>query len=416
MYISTEIYEEKENKIPNLDGTVVEMDSIASNIIGSSEWMDLFETILSYVDDDLAYLLYDPRHMAIINHFIHDFFSNEFPVLYDDNRETVSQVIAFAIDYYFSFIAVPRSSLRAEIPEQCNVVNIVEHLIRKNSHEQKTDEWHRYRHNLITASSAWKALDSLCNINSFILGKCKPVEIRKQGSYNLSTPFHWGVKYEPVSVLLYEYLYEAVITDFGCIQHDEHKFLGASPDGINTKHSHPLFGRMLEIKNIVNRDITGIPKKEYWVQMQIQMEVCNLDSCDFLECRFQEYTLSEDFFADGSFTRTSTGLIKGCFLQFCIEDRPFYAHPPFQCSEQEYKIWRTNCLADHTKKEFIKTIYWRLDEYSCVLVKRNKHWFNSVLSQLKTVWDTIQYERTHGYEHRESKKRKIEENVVFSII
>ena len=63
------------------------------------------------------------------------------------------------------------------------------------------------------------------------------------------------MKYEPLSVLLYEYLYETTISDFGCIQHDKHKFLGASPDGINTKPNNFLYGRMLEIKNIVNQGI-----------------------------------------------------------------------------------------------------------------------------------------------------------------
>jgi hypothetical protein len=45
---------------------------------------------------------------------------------------------------------------------------------------------------------------------------------------------------------------------------------------------------MLEIKNIVNRDITGEPLHHYWIQMQVQMEVCDLDVCDFLETRFKE--------------------------------------------------------------------------------------------------------------------------------
>ena len=30
---------------------------------------------------------------------------------------------------------------------------------------------------------------------------------------------------------------------------------------------------MLEIKNPVSREITGIPKEEYWIQMQLQMEM-----------------------------------------------------------------------------------------------------------------------------------------------
>ena len=52
---------------------------------------------------------------------------------------------------------------------------------------------------------------------------------------------------------------------------------------------------MVEIKNIVNREITGRPKEEYWIQTQIQMEVCDLDECDFVETRFKEYDSKEDY-------------------------------------------------------------------------------------------------------------------------
>jgi hypothetical protein len=78
------------------------------------------------------------------------------------------------------------------------------------------------------------------------------------------------------------------VDDFGCLQHDAHAFLGASPDGINVDPASQRYGRMLEIKNIVNRDITGIPKKEYWIQMQLQMETADLNECDFLETQFSE--------------------------------------------------------------------------------------------------------------------------------
>lgn len=71
--------------------------------------------------------------------------------------------------------------------------------------------------------------------------------------------------------------------------------MGASPDGINVDVNSERYGRMLEIKNIVNREINGIPKKEYWVQMQMQMEVCDLDECDFLETKFVEYENADVF-------------------------------------------------------------------------------------------------------------------------
>ena len=62
---------------------------------------------------------------------------------------------------------------------------------------------------------------------------------------------------------------------FGCIRHPTINFLAASPDGIDED------GTMIEIKCVYSRKITGIPKKVYYDQMQLQMEVCNLNKCIF---------------------------------------------------------------------------------------------------------------------------------------
>ena len=51
---------------------------------------------------------------------------------------------------------------------------------------------------------------------------------------------------------------------------------------------------MVEIKNIVNREISGRPSEAYWIQMQLQMECCNIDVCDFVETRFKEYETEEE--------------------------------------------------------------------------------------------------------------------------
>ena len=115
---------------------------------------------------------------------------------------------------------------------------------------------------------------------------------------NTDSSLHWGVKYEPVSIMLYEQMYGTVVDSFGCIQHPKYKCIGASPDGIVNDTTSQRYGRMLEIKNIVNREITGIPKEEYWIQMQVQLETCDLDECDFLETRFKEYENEAMFYAD----------------------------------------------------------------------------------------------------------------------
>ena len=138
---------------------------------------------------------------------------------------------------------------------------------------------------------------------------------------NVNTTLHWGQKYEPLSVLIYEKIYDTKVDDFGCLQHDTYMFLGASPDGINIDPSSDRFGRMLEIKNVVNREITGIPKKEYWIQTQLQMEVCDLNDCDFLETRFVEFE------NEGAFYEDTTDKKKGIIMYFHSPDgKPHYIY------------------------------------------------------------------------------------------
>ena len=38
---------------------------------------------------------------------------------------------------------------------------------------------------------------------------------------------------------------------------------------------------------------------------------------------------------------------------------------------------------------WIKDIYWWLEEYSCVLVPRNKQWFQSVLPEFENIWKIL---------------------------
>jgi hypothetical protein len=54
---------------------------------------------------------------------------------------------------------------------------------------------------------------------------------------------------------------------------------------------------------------------------------------------------------------------------------------------------------------WLKNIYWKLDEISCVFVLRNKRWFQvAALPQLEAIWQTIETEKKTGYSHRAPKK------------
>jgi hypothetical protein len=231
----------------------------------------------------------------------------------------------------------------------------------------------------------------------------------------VDSPLHWGQKYEPVSVMYYEHKYNTRVGDFGCIRHKTYSFLGASPDGINEDPLRPArLGRMLEIKNVVNRDMDGIPKKEYWIQMQLQMETCDLDECDFLETRFQEYADETAFLEDGSsFLTTGNGKWKGVFLFFSTsEGRPYYVYKPLCMGSTEYETWSTVQMEENESKgkTWVRTIFWKLEEVSCVLVERNRRWFEANVGHLESLWATIERERVTGYDHRAPQRRTIKTN------
>jgi len=286
---------------------------------------------------------------------------------------------------------------------------------------QRTPEWYAFRQNLITASNIWKAIGSEANRNSLICEKCKPIsavvagggegeaETTTSNSVNTDSPLHWGVKYEPLTVMLYEKRNKVKVGEFGCIQHPKHSFIGASPDGIVVSEDSPAFGRMLEIKNVVSREITGVPKMDYWVQMQIQMEVCDLNECDFLETQFKEYDETED---DLFYKNKHQYLYNGVILYFVVRDftdgRPHYVYMPFdvRLNKVDVNAWidRQKATLKDTHILF-KRIYWYCETYSCVLVKRNRLWFDMMVPKVKELWDIVERERVEGYEHRLPKKR-----------
>lgn len=309
--------------------------------------------------------------------------------------------------YYFTNYYPPRSYSDSFIRIEPNIEKMsekIKNIENKPQPEQRTNEWYTFRHNLITASSAWKAFKSQSAINQLVVEKCKPLDLTRYDSVNTSTPMHHGNKYEDVSIMLYEYMYDTKVKDYGCIQHDTYKFLGASPDGINIDPNSQRYGRMLEIKNPTTREITGVPKEDYWIQMQLQMETCNLNECDFLETVFKEYDTEEEFIYDGTFTYTADDKLKGMMIYFMKDRKPFYEYMPLHISKEEYETWYSNVMEKNSGLTWIKDIYWWLDDFSCILVLRNKLWFENAISKIENVWTIIEKERETGYEHRLPKK------------
>jgi len=354
----------------------------------------------------------DPEFNYIIKENVKELFTSVLHL-----EEDIDYLIDIAFELFHISIIPPRSFNNTFVRNKYNEKQLKEindkliSLKLKPQPQQRTEEWYVFRHNLITASNAYKAFESVSLQNNIIYEKCKPLIFNSETSVNVDSTLHWGQKYEPISVMIYEKEYNTKVGDYGCIKHEKYSFLGASPDGINDDPSFPqLFGRMLEIKNIVNREITGIPKKEYWIQMQLQMENCDLEECDFLETRFTEYENEDAFLSDGeeyNINRSYDGSYKGIIMYFPTnEGKPYYLYKPLDMKYREYELWRDENMEENScDKTWIKNIYWKLDEYSCVLVLRNRKWFEDNVEQLINIWNTIERERIHGYSHRSPNKR-----------
>ena len=339
----------------------------------------------------------------------------------DELREFVEQVL----DYYLSFSHIPKRSrtYTVDLLDQIemNQSSQYEILAKKISDlqnipqpKQKSKEWYEFRYNLLSASNIWKVFSSESQTNSLIYEKCKPLVISENDStyVNTESAMHWGNKYEPVTVMIYEAMFGTKVGEFGCIQHPKYAFIGASPDGIVVGPSnHIRYGRMLEIKNIVNREITGIPKEEYWIQTQLQMETCDLDECDFMETRFLEYMNEDSFYTD--VTREYRGVILHFIDKNMVRgSQPVYKYMPIDVALDKDTIeeWKTR-LREEMKTEnltLFTTLYWYLEEHSCVLIQRNREWFQRAIPKIQGIWKTIEKERVEGYEHRASKKKRNE--------
>ncbi len=214
--------------------------------------------------------------------------------------------------------------------------------------KQRSEEWFAMREKMVTASAVADCLGE---------GYKSPLEfVVEKNGYSVYTDCdatHHGVKYEAIANLLYSEKNNVQVLEFGLLPHPKYDFLGASPDGIcswktldNSKSE--LVGRMLEIKCPLNRKIKteGTIKSDvphyYYIQVQIQLDVCGLDECDFLQCKITEYLDLEEYVKDDENGKSiSSGLEHGCVIRFLPKNKVICSCCPnskyIGCDKTKYK-------------------------------------------------------------------------------
>lgn len=307
---------------------------------------------------------------------------------------------------------------KATILKRQYLINQVKHLQTIPQNAQKSPEWYTMRLSMLSASD-WGTIlgvNSYANANSVLLKKCGEESYFPKVAMDAMA---WGNKYEDVAISVYEHRNNKKIIEFGCIRHPSISHLGASPDGISED------GVMLEIKCPVSRKITGIPPKYYWCQVQGQLEVCELDRCDFLECKFKEYDDEEEYLQDNyncNYDLNEFGHEKGAIAEFFIlsERRYIYFYSPVNIIGDKLQEWKEEIKNEneiHNTVILSSFDYWYLEELSCVPIFRNQEWFNEAKEQLGDFWDEVLYYREMGLEHlkeeitnQKEEKKKLRED------
>ena len=366
-----------------------------------------YDDIKSYIDsniiDTIVMYIEDHTYLTKLKKDTYDIIINIYNNI-DTNKETANNnlinkshkyCIETIINNYFAILIT-------NISDYNKRSNILTNLLKLKLPEQRSIEWFAIRKSVITASSFASVLNK-CQYKSrdeLLLEK-----IEDNNKPYVSNPItEWGVKYEEIATKFYESMNNIKIKEFGMIPHPDFPIFGASPDGICDFGSIELTGRMLEIKCPPKRKFTKSVPKHYWIQMQGQLECCNLDECDFLQVKLNDYNSFEDYCSDtnGSNGYTSIGLPKGVTVTYkeIFSEKNSYLYPDLYLSDDQYVDWinaQKKWISDN-EYEFVESKWWFIERFECTLVKRDKNWWDQNMCHLIQFWKDVEYYKLNGYD------------------
>ena len=263
--------------------------------------------------------------------------------------------------------------------------------------EQRSPEWYEMRKDKLTASSLASAIGK-CHFTTreeLILSKIEDTPY-------VSNPItEWGVKYEDIAILFYEELYNVKVLDFGLIPHPTFKAFGASPDGIcDDTGNDEYVARMVEIKCPPKRKFTKTCPPHYLMQVQGQLEVCDLDHCDFFQVKIEDYENYEeyekDIFVDDDVIlpgRTNLNYPKGVTVSYRKKNeiKLTYLYPVLNMSDDEYKEWIREKKIEIIEggHEFVESKWWKISRYECTFIQRDYQWWNENVEHILKFYNDL---------------------------
>ena len=247
--------------------------------------------------------------------------------------------------------------------------------------DQRTQAWFSKRGEMLTASEIWKSFgDATASARrELIVSKLTPP--KKQDGQGVGALI-WGTRFEPIAKEIYCHTERVKLVDLSCVQHPEHSFLGASPDGLILTDDYRN-GRLIELKCPISRsftDDTPVPDA-YYHQMQLQIECTGLHECDYVEMQFKTMNYSEWVEAQAEF--------KSCFA---VDSGGAVMYRPFSLTLDVHE-WQTMILQNPMEWQII---YWVLVKKRTKLIQKDPDWMPMHFPEMKATWDEILVHRQAG--------------------
>jgi hypothetical protein len=300
-------------------------------------------------------------------------------------RKDVGRALEFMTDAYSLFLQKAENTewQKKSVDERKVKVEMIKTLPQV---EQRTEAWYRQYAEVLTASEFSSLFSGGKKRKDLVFSKVQPkLEDTRPNRLACRTeemnPFAWGIRFEPVIKQIIEHKDQCKIYESGRLVHATNSKLAASPDGIieSSPHKHQV-GRLIEIKCPYTRKIGGEIPFDYWVQMQIQMEVADIDECEYIEVEIVSKR------GENQVDLSVTTLQGNVYLvQTDVADGEAF----------EYKYLYSEIGSNTVPPlpqgfRLVETIPWGMKKWHRKIVKRDRVWYTATLPWQEAFWTDVE--------------------------
>ena len=288
---------------------------------------------------------------------------------------------------------VPKKELWTMEQRQASITS----LLSRPQVEQRTEAWYTEAQKMITASQFSLILNNNLTRGKLVLEKASTkndISNRKTVSRTMYlNPFTWGIRFEPIVNQIYCHLTKTEIKDMGRLKHQTDSRLAASPDGMIINGPSERYGRFVEFKAPVTRKLIQEIPKDYIIQMQIQMEVGNVEECDYLEVKFNSA------YEKKTPAMPTQSMYYGEIYIIGKDDEPI-----------RYEYSSLNVLGNipilQIDEQILEIVPWTISEYYLTTVERSRSWFASVQPKIESFWKDVESAKQGTFVLPESSRKR----------